>query len=72
MWVGQLYLYVQGIPVEIRVAANSNSLELVRAQHDVLSPSSILPLSSSHCAFLPAKKRPVLFSENVISVFLVL
>jgi hypothetical protein len=51
------------------VQFNFNTLELHTPQHDsplpVLSPSSILPLPSSHCALIPSTKKSARFSKTL-------
>jgi hypothetical protein len=49
---------VQGSPVEIQTPTHYNLIgRSMSAQPPVYSPSSILPPSSSHCAFIPARKK---------------
>jgi hypothetical protein len=53
----QVYKYAQGSPVEVQTPIHVNLIDRVMAAPPpVLSPSNILPLPSSHCAFIPATK----------------
>jgi len=57
-------MYIQGNPDEIQRPAHWNMISrCMTAQPPVLSPSSILTLLSSQCAFIPSKKTPCCFQK---------
>ena len=67
---GQLYLYIQGSPVEIHILAHWNLIvRSMTALPPVLSPNSILRLPSSHCAFIPAGENLGMSLKNILILF---
>jgi len=68
---GQLYMYIQGGPVEIQTPTHRNLIDrTTTALPVVLSPSSMLPPPSSDGVFFPARKIPHDFQKNFI-IFLI-
>jgi hypothetical protein len=54
----QANMYIQGSPVEIQTQTHGNLIDgSTSAPPPVLSTISILPLPSSHCAFIPVRKN---------------
>ena len=66
----QLCMYVKGSPVETLTAAHCNPISRsVTACPLVLSSNSILPSTSLHCIFIPARKTFSAGFKNVIPSF---
>jgi hypothetical protein len=67
---GQLHMYIKGNPVEIQTPIRCNLTgNSMNAPPTVLSPNSILPLSSSRCTFFPTCKNSTPF-KNIKFYFL--
>ena len=61
-----LYVLVQWIPAAIKTRTHWNMIgRRITATPPMLSPSSILPPLSSHCAFIAARKCLVRFSKII-------
>ena len=55
------YTYILGSPVQIQTPAQQNSIDRsITEPPSLLSPRSILPLRSLHCAFIPAGKNVII------------
>jgi hypothetical protein len=66
---GQLPTYIQWRPAEMKTPTHWNPIgRSVTVPHPVLSPSSILPPSSSHWAFTAARQNPTRL-QNLSSHF---
>ena len=67
-WVFECtYGQLQECPVKVRRPTHCNlNGRWVTAPPFVLSPSSILPLPASHCAFIPARKFMARFSSMLL------
>jgi hypothetical protein len=69
-WCSQNRIYLWS-PVEIKTPTHWNLIgSSMTAPPPVLSPNSILPPPSSHCAFSLAKKISVLFKKKLAFLFL--
>jgi hypothetical protein len=63
---------IEGAPVEIQTAAQWNLIGRIMTAlpPPVLSPSNVLPLPSSVCAFMPANKNPARLFKLLLFKFI--
>jgi hypothetical protein len=63
----QVHMLIQGSPVEIQAQTLWKLIGCsAPTPPPVLTPSSILPLPSSHCAFIPARKNMEGLSNTLV------
>jgi hypothetical protein len=63
--------YIHENVAEIQTSTQMSPISDSMAARRLLSPSSILPQPSSHCAFIPAKKNSALVTDMPLFDFLI-
>ena len=70
---GKLYMNIHGGPVETQTPKHRNLVgQSMPAPLSLLSARSILPPRSSHCAFIPARKKSERVSKMLLFQFFLL